>query len=88
MTPILEISALSKHYDTDGVRNQVLHDINLKVGDGEFVAIVGFSGGGKTTLISLLAGLIKAQVGGVIYRGREIDGPGAERPGRPRPAVA
>jgi nitrate/nitrite transport system ATP-binding protein len=79
MTPILEISALSKHYDSGAERNQVLKDIDLKVAEGEFVAIVGFSGAGKTTLISLLAGLIKPDVGGVIYRGKEVDGPGAER---------
>ena len=45
----------------------------------EFIAIVGFSGSGKTTLISALACLIEADRGGVIFRGKEIDGPGPER---------
>ena len=80
--PILELSGVSKSYIDSSLQNEqdvVLQDINLQVEEGEFVAIVGFSGAGKTTLISLLAGLIKADRGGVIYRGKEVDGPGPER---------
>ena len=80
--PILELSGVSKSYADPGLQNEkdiVLQDINLQVEEGEFVAIVGFSGAGKTTLISLLAGLIKADRGGVIFRGKEVDGPGPER---------
>lgn len=76
---ILEISKLSKGYGEGHARSEVLADIDLKVAEGEFIAIVGYSGTGKTTLISLLAGLIEADSGGVIYKGREIDGPGPER---------
>jgi len=75
----LEISNLSKHYGEGKNRTEVLKDINLKVADGEFIAIVGFSGSGKTTLISALAGLIKPDEGGVIFKGKEIAGPGPER---------
>ncbi|MEO0909286.1 MAG: nitrate ABC transporter ATP-binding protein, partial [Pseudomonadota bacterium] len=60
-------------------KNEVLDDINLKIEEGEFIAIVGFSGSGKTTLISALAGLIKPDTGGVIFKSKEIDGPGPER---------
>ena len=80
--PILELSNVSKSYvdpSLAGDEDIVLKDINLSVKEGEFVAIVGFSGAGKTTLISLLAGLIKADRGGVIYRGKEVVGPGPER---------
>ncbi len=77
--PILEISAMSKHYGDGASRTDVLGNINLKVEEGEFIAIVGFSGSGKTTLISALAGLIKPDEGGVIFRGKEISGPGPER---------
>jgi len=76
---ILEISGLSKSYGEGADRTEVLSNINLKVAEGEFIAIVGFSGSGKTTLISLLAGLIEPDEGGVIFKGTEIDGPGAER---------
>ena len=75
----LEISGLSKSYGEGADRTEVLDDINLKVEDGEFIAIVGFSGSGKTTLISALAGLTTPDEGGVIFKGKEIDGPGAER---------
>ncbi len=76
---ILEISSLSKHYGEGAERTEVLSDVNLKVNEGEFIAIVGFSGSGKTTLISALAGLIEPNQGGVIFKGKEIDGPGPER---------
>ena len=82
MPSIMELSDVSKSYEDASLSDPasiVLKDINLQVAEGEFVAIVGFSGAGKTTLISLLAGLIKADRGGVIYRGREVDGPGPER---------
>ena len=76
---ILEISKVSKHYGTDENRTEVLTDIDLKIEEGEFIAIVGFSGSGKTTLISLLAGLIEPDKGGIIFKNKEIDGPSAER---------
>ncbi|WP_068084572.1 ABC transporter ATP-binding protein [Polycladidibacter stylochi] len=76
---LLEISGLSKSFQAGDVVRPVLDNINLKVDAGEFVAILGFSGSGKTTLISALAGLISVDEGGVIYKGKEIDGPGPER---------
>lgn len=75
----LEISGVSKSYGEGANRTDVLDDINLKVDDGEFIAIVGFSGTGKTTLISLLAGLIEPDAGGIIFKGKEIDGPSPDR---------
>ena len=79
MTPILELDAVSKSYGEGATRSEILADVNLSVADGEFVAILGFSGTGKTTLISLMAGLIEPDSGGVLFRGKEIDGPGPER---------
>ncbi|WP_297835199.1 nitrate ABC transporter ATP-binding protein [uncultured Roseibium sp.] len=75
----LEISGVSKSYGENATRTDVLDDINLKVEEGEFIAIVGFSGTGKTTLISLLAGLIEPDKGGIIFKNKEIDGPHQER---------
>ncbi|MCT4656043.1 MAG: ABC transporter ATP-binding protein [Cohaesibacter sp.] len=76
---ILECSGLSVGFGAGEDRNEVLDDIFLSVEEGEFVAIVGFSGSGKTTLISAMAGLIEPDTGGVIYRGKQIDGPSPER---------
>lgn len=75
----LEISNVSKSYGEGATRTDVLDNINLKVEEGEFIAIVGFSGTGKTTLISLLAGLIEPDTGGIVFKGKEIDGPSSER---------
>jgi nitrate/nitrite transport system ATP-binding protein len=75
----VEITDLSKHYGEGANRTEVLSNINLKVEESEFIAIVGFSGSGKTTLISAIAGLIEPDTGGVIFKGKEIDGPSPER---------
>ena len=57
----------------------VLKDVNLSVEKGEFVAIVGFSGAGKTTLISLIAGLLKPTSGTLKLNDLEITEPGPDR---------
>ena len=57
----------------------VLKDVNLTVEQGEFVAIVGFSGAGKTTLVSLIAGLIRPSEGKIMLNGAEITAPGPDR---------
>ncbi len=75
----LEISNVSKSYGEGATRTDVLDNINLKVEEGEFIAIVGFSGTGKTTLISLLAGLIEPDTGGIVFKGKEIAGPSSDR---------
>lgn len=72
---ILEATQLCKSYDVSGGQLDVLSDINLQVEKGEFVAIVGFSGAGKTTLISSLAGLIGTDKGGVLFREKELTQP-------------
>ncbi len=75
----LEIKGVSKGYGLPGSRTEVLRDINLSVEEGEFVAIVGYSGAGKTTLISMISGLLKADSGSVKLRGEEIMEPSPER---------
>ena len=74
-----ELQGVGKSYGTGAGATPVLKDINLKIKDGEFVAIVGFSGSGKTTLISLMAGLLEADEGVILRRNREINGPGPDR---------
>ncbi|MBB2971712.1 nitrate ABC transporter ATP-binding protein [Mesorhizobium sp. RMAD-H1] len=77
--PILEASGVCKSFGTAKSRNEVLADVNLKVEEGEFIAIVGFSGSGKSTLISLLAGLSRPDSGVVLFRNREVTGPEPQR---------
>ena len=71
----LELNNVSKSYGSSAV----LRDINLSLEKGEFVAIVGYSGAGKTTFISLIAGLIKADSGSIALNDLEITAPGPDR---------
>ncbi|MDB5320292.1 MAG: nrtC1 [Phycisphaerales bacterium] len=77
--PFLELQNVSKGYGSEISRTDVLHDINLTVERGEFVAIVGYSGAGKTTLISMIAGLLKPDHGTVKLNGAVITEPGPDR---------
>jgi len=79
-TSFLSLRGLTKSYvgKTGGV-TEVLGGIDLDVAEGEFVAILGFSGAGKTTLISALAGLVEPDGGTMTLRGKPIDGPDRER---------
>lgn len=76
---ILELKDVQAGYGTGPGRTEVLKGLNLAIEDGEFLAILGFSGTGKTTLISLLAGLKAADEGEVLFKGEAVDGPGPER---------
>jgi nitrate/nitrite transport system ATP-binding protein len=72
MSATLELKAVHKGYPG----TPVLNGINLSVAEGEFVAILGFSGTGKTTLISLVAGLIEPDAGEILIGGKPVTGPG------------
>lgn len=78
-SPLLAISGAFKGYGPKWNRTEVLHDINLSIGKGEFVAIVGFSGSGKTTLMNLLSGLALPDQGTVTSNGVPVKGPSSER---------
>ena len=75
----LTLENVSVSFGEGAARADVLKNINLSVAEGEFVAIVGFSGTGKTTLINLMAGLQQPTRGRACYRGAPITGPGPER---------
>ena len=77
--PLLELRNVSKGYGKGQTRTEVLRDMNLSIEEGEFVAIVGYSGTGKTTLISALAGLKTPDSGQVLMRGETVKQPGPDR---------
>jgi nitrate/nitrite transport system ATP-binding protein len=72
---ILELKGVSKGYG----ETPVLKRLDISVGEGEFLAVLGFSGTGKTTLINLLAGLELPDQGEVLFQGAAVTGPGPER---------
>lgn len=76
---ILSFQNVSKGFGTGTHRNEVLQNINLDVAEGEFIAILGFSGTGKSTLMNLIAGLETPDSGTVSFKGAPIKGPGPER---------
>jgi nitrate/nitrite transport system ATP-binding protein len=77
--PFLELQNVTKGYCANGGRTEVLRDVNLQIEKGEFVAVVGYSGAGKTTLISLIAGLIRPDAGSLTLNDLEITEPGPDR---------
>jgi nitrate ABC transporter ATP-binding subunit len=79
MTFPLELTGLTKVFATPTGPFIAVKDVNALVEAGEFVAVLGHSGCGKSTVLSMMAGLERATFGGVIIDGREVDAPGPER---------
>ena len=76
----LEIDNLFKSYKSaDGSEFSVLENINLNIGENEFISVIGHSGCGKSTLLKIVAGLEKQSAGMVRLEGKEIRKPGADR---------
>lgn len=77
---VLDITQLWKAYPTPGGGEAVIvKDFNLKLVEGEFATLIGHSGCGKSTVLSIVAGLSNATRGGVILAGRETDEAGPDR---------
>jgi len=75
----VELSALTKAYPSPKGLQTVVQDFNLKIDKGEFITLIGHSGCGKSTVLSMLAGLSDITNGGIILAGKELVGPGPDR---------
>lgn len=74
--PILQLSGVAKHFKSvDGHDRTVLDGVDVTLRAGEIVALLGASGSGKSTLLRIMAGLIPADAGSVLYNGQPLYGP-------------
>jgi nitrate ABC transporter ATP-binding subunit len=80
MSAFLEISQLGKTYPTPtGNPAVIVENFDLKIRKGEFITLIGHSGCGKSTVLSMIAGLADVTSGGVILAGKEVVGAGPDR---------
>lgn len=75
MTPLLELRHVSKAYGDPADPLHALDDISFRVERGEFVCMVGPSGGGKSTLLRLIAGLLRPTAGEILLDGQPVREP-------------
>jgi nitrate/nitrite transport system ATP-binding protein len=79
MNRYLELSRLTKIYPSLNGPAVIVQDFDLAIGRGEFVSLIGHSGCGKSTVLSMVAGLGEISGGGIILAGKEVSGPGPDR---------
>jgi nitrate ABC transporter ATP-binding subunit len=75
----LELAGLTKTFATPSGPVVAVKDVNASVNEGEFACILGHSGCGKSTVLSMIAGLQHATHGRIVIDGVEVDGPGTDR---------
>ncbi len=75
--PLLSVIGIRATYPQNGTGGEVpvLENVSFQVAEGEFLALVGPSGGGKTTLLRILAGLVKPVAGQVYLAGKPVTRP-------------
>src|ERR1043166_8656960 len=79
MSDYVEISNLTKTYPSPNGPATIVKDFNLRIQKGEFVCLIGHSGCGKSTVLSMLAGLNDITAGAIVLAGKELVGPGPDR---------
>src|SRR5215210_3357501 len=76
---MIELWQLRKEYPAPTGPAVIVKDFTLKVRAGEFICIIGHSGCGKSTVLSILMGLSEETPGNVVVAGKEVTGPGRDR---------
>ncbi len=75
----LNISNVDVVFPTQNGAFVALHEVHLEIEQGEFIAIIGHSGCGKSTVLNVVAGLLEATRGGVLLENKEVNSPGPDR---------
>ena len=70
--PIIELRGVTKTYFNGDLETKVLHGVDLKIYPGEFVAIMGASGSGKSTMMNILGCLDRPTTGQYLFKGRDV----------------
>lgn len=71
-TPLIELEHVSRNFTVKGQRITAVEDVSFGIGEGEVVCLVGESGCGKTTTGKMIAGLLGASEGRILYQGQDI----------------
>ncbi|WP_329579846.1 ABC transporter ATP-binding protein [Streptomyces sp. NBC_01361] len=71
-TPILQLTGVSRAYQSGNSRRTVLKDVNYSFDTGRMYSVIGPSGSGKTTLLSLASGLDSPTQGSIRFRGEDV----------------
>ena len=71
-TPVFHTRGLGKSYRTGEVEVRALHDVDLEIGRGEFIVLLGPSGSGKSTLLNILGGLDVPSSGLVLFGDQDL----------------
>lgn len=78
-TKYVQLEHVNMIFNTKKGAFQALKDVNLNIAEGEFIALIGHSGCGKSTVLNIVAGLLNHTDGVALCADREIKGPGPER---------
>ncbi len=79
MAGYVELFRVGKSYPSSKGPAVIVRDFTLNIEQGEFIALIGHSGCGKSTVLSMMAGLSECTTGAIVVANREIDGPGPDR---------
>jgi nitrate ABC transporter ATP-binding subunit len=79
MSAYIDISYIAKTFDGPAGPVTVVRDFDLKIRKGEFVTLIGHSGCGKSTVLSMVAGLTSLTEGGIVLDGKEVTDAGPDR---------
>ena len=79
MSEYLKVERVTKSYPTPTGRAVIVKEFDLAIQKGEFVTLIGHSGCGKSTVLSMVAGLNDYDSGAIVLAGKELVGPGPDR---------